>query len=187
MYFSSTTRGCSPFTGIVSLITRIASQPPRYAIFVGVGRVRLVDVEVFVVVAEDRQAPRAVFVVADRDAGQHGLAAADHVPARARRGAPSSAATAPRSCDADRWPGSDTCSASESRRRPSCSIRCRADRRFSSRAIAGTGGAAAAGVVGRAILGAHVLGSERDGRARRRIQLQHVGREGSSDRSPGPA
>ncbi len=65
---------------------RVLEDPhvlPRVAIFVLV-RVRgvgVVDVQVLAVGAENRQAPRAVFVVADRHAWQRRLAAADHVPA----------------------------------------------------------------------------------------------------------
>ena len=59
-----------------------AHRFPRAAIavLVRIGGVGVVDVEIFGVLAEDRQAPRAVLVVANRDAGQDRLAAADHVP-----------------------------------------------------------------------------------------------------------
>ena len=58
-------------------------------------------VEIFAVVAEDGQAPRAVLVAPDRHAGQHRLAAADQRPSRARPAAPSNAATARSACGAD--------------------------------------------------------------------------------------
>ena len=55
---------------------------PRAAVpvLVRIGGVRLVDVEVLGVRSEDREAPCAELVVADRHAGKHRLAAADDVP-----------------------------------------------------------------------------------------------------------
>ncbi len=52
------------------------------AVLVGVRRVRVVDIQVFGVGSEDRQSPRAIFVVPDRNTWQHRLAAADDVPSR---------------------------------------------------------------------------------------------------------
>ncbi len=50
------------------------------AVLVGIGGVGVVNVEVFAVGAEDGEAPGAEIVVADGDARQRGLAAADDVP-----------------------------------------------------------------------------------------------------------
>ncbi len=52
------------------------------AVLARVGRVEVVDVEVFLVDREDRQAEGDGLVVADRNAGQGRLARADHVKAR---------------------------------------------------------------------------------------------------------
>ena len=45
-------------------------------------RIHLVYVQVFVILAEHSKAPAAELVVPNRDAGQHGLAAANHIPSR---------------------------------------------------------------------------------------------------------
>ena len=55
---------------------------PAIAVLVRVRGVRLVDVEVFPVAAEDRQPPGAALVVPDRHSGEHRLAGSDDVPAR---------------------------------------------------------------------------------------------------------
>lgn len=52
------------------------------AVLIGIGRVGIVDVQVFAIGAEDGESPCAEFVVADGNAGQHRLAAADDIPTR---------------------------------------------------------------------------------------------------------
>ena len=61
-----------------------AHRLPRapVAILRRVRRVRAVDVEILAVRVEDGEPPRSVLVVPDGDAGDHRLAAADHVPPR---------------------------------------------------------------------------------------------------------
>ena len=58
----------------------IGSQRSKIPVFVRVRRVRVVDVEVFVVLSEDGQPPGPVLVVSDRHPGQHWLPAANDVP-----------------------------------------------------------------------------------------------------------
>ena len=55
---------------------------PAKSDFVRIGRIHLFDVHVFLIRADDRQAPRETIVVADRDADERRLAGADDVPAR---------------------------------------------------------------------------------------------------------
>ena len=121
--------------GLVALHgNRVGDDAHRFpvaavAIFVGVGGIGFVDVEIFRSPAEDGQAPRTVFVVADRYARQHRLAAADHVPAGRDEMHPIAERWRGDRRDADRSRESAACSAFVPRRSPSCSNRCRADRR----------------------------------------------------------
>ena len=55
---------------------------PAVLVLIRVGRIRIIDIQIFRIGSENRQSPRAVIVVTDRHAGKHRLAAADHVPAR---------------------------------------------------------------------------------------------------------
>ena len=67
---------------------------------------RAQHVEVLLIHAEDGEPERDVTVVAERDAGQRGLAGADQARAAATTDEPGSAATAARARGADRWRGS---------------------------------------------------------------------------------